>query len=204
MPRAAYPSPSLSALVRAHFGLTQADLARFIGVSRQMVTSVEAGSKDFAEATNHRLWVLARYLPPPAGLGPPAPEFVPTEPDPAEALDPGPIEDRLQRCRFYLAKARHELSLQQKPAQYYARRRWAVSVLRPMLTTLPDAATALRWPGATPDPTTDLPWLDNLAADTAAVTPPLAPTERALRRARMRALEVEIAELEAALGDVES
>jgi DNA-binding XRE family transcriptional regulator len=60
---------SLSATIRTHFGLTQAEPARFLGVSREQVTAVEAGRKEFSDAPRHRLWMLARQLPPPTKLG---------------------------------------------------------------------------------------------------------------------------------------
>ena len=73
MPRRAHPSRSLSAAVRAHFGLSQAKLAAFIGVSRAHLGLAEAGTKTLGPAPDQRLQVLARQLPPPDGLGPPAP-----------------------------------------------------------------------------------------------------------------------------------
>ena len=71
MPRRAHPSRSLSAAVRAHFGLSQAELAAFIGVSRAHLGLAEAGTKTRGPAPDQRLQVLARQLPPPDGLGPP-------------------------------------------------------------------------------------------------------------------------------------
>ena len=71
MSRRAYPSRTLAAAVRTHFGLTQAELAAFVGVSRSHLAMHEAGTK--TPGPDQRLQVLARQLPPPDGLGPPAP-----------------------------------------------------------------------------------------------------------------------------------
>lgn len=197
MARRAYPSTSLPALVRQHFGLTQAELARFVGVNSQMVAAVEAGHKELGEATRHRLWVLARLLPPPDGKGPVAPaEAVEPVSDPAAPAEKAVLERRLKRLRFALTKARFELGLRGTLAQDQARRRWALAVLRPLLAE--PSATA-GWVGATPDPARDLHWLDGLVLRTKAAPHTLSATERALRQARLRGLEAEVAALEEAL-----
>lgn len=193
MPRRSYPSLSLAAAVRLHFGLTQVELARFLGVSRQLITAVEAGRKTLGSIARHRLWVLARLLPPPDGQGPPAPAFTADD----GALDPAPLLARLRRCRFYLAKITYELGLLQRPGQQHARRRWAVGVLQ--AAWAPGAPPPHTYPLATPDPLADARWLTRLAGDVAAAPPPLPPAERALRLARLRGLEAEVAALEAAL-----
>jgi len=59
MPRRSFPSLSLSAAVRTHFGLTQAELSRFISVSRTHLAMVEAGRKDLGSIPRHRLWAGA-------------------------------------------------------------------------------------------------------------------------------------------------
>ncbi|WP_046244103.1 helix-turn-helix domain-containing protein [Hymenobacter terrenus] len=213
MARRSHPSPSLAAAVRTNFALTQAELARFMGVSRALVSAVEAGHKEFSEGPRHRLWVLARQLAPPDGQGPPAPAFaLGTDPDdPAPAtdlpgpLDPAPIEARLRRCRFLVVKARFELNQRHQPAHNYARRRWAVQVLRAALLppgtvgAAPTAPGRLAYPGATPDPVADGRWLDRLALDTKAASVPLTTTQRALRLVRLHVLETEVKALEALL-----
>ena len=71
----AFPSATLAAAVRAHFGLTQAELAAFVGVSRPGLAAAEAGRKPLGPGPDQRLQVLARQLPPPDGHGPPAAAF---------------------------------------------------------------------------------------------------------------------------------
>ncbi len=58
MPRRAFPSPTLAAAVWAYFGLSQAELAAFIGRRRSHLADVEAGRKQLGP--DQRLQVLAR------------------------------------------------------------------------------------------------------------------------------------------------
>ncbi|MCB2409142.1 hypothetical protein LGH74_14220 [Hymenobacter sp. BT178] len=208
MPRRSIFSSSLSSIVRAHFSLTQAELARFLDVSRSLVSEVEAGRRDFADAPRHKLWVLARYLPPPDGQGPTPPPFATsTDPDLPEALatdlpgsiDQESIETRLRRCRFYAVKLRFQLGQLKRPTQNHARRLWALEVLRtalaphdPMMST----SSRMTFMGATPDPVEDLLWLERLTKDTSTTPPPLTTTERFLLFAKLRGLEAEIKALE--------
>ncbi|RTQ52540.1 hypothetical protein EJV47_05890 [Hymenobacter gummosus] len=205
MPRPSAPSAALAAAVRAHFGLTQAELAQFVGVSRALLGHDEAGRRVLPEAAAHRLWVLARFLPPPDGQGPPAPDFADESGAAAEAPDARVLEKRRKRLRFYIIKARFELDQRGGRARGYARRQWALHTLRPLLATPdePGADGRLRWLGATPDAPRDLHWLDGLTIRTAATAEPLTATERALRQARLRGLEAEQAALDELLGNQE-
>jgi transcriptional regulator with XRE-family HTH domain len=193
----------LAAAIRAHFALSQEELARFVGVSRGLLANVELGRRELPEAAEHRLWVLARQLPPPDGQGPAAPDFT-AEADAQPALGPAGTESvhqRRKRLRFYVAKLRFELDQRDHGLPGHARRRWAMQVLRPLLAA-PDAPAAdgrLRWLGATPDASRDLHWLDGLVLRTAAAPGPLSPAERLLGRARLRGLEAELAALDEVL-----
>ena len=137
MSRRAYPSRTLAA-VRTHFGLTQAELAAFIGVSRSHLAMHEAGTKTLGPGPDQRLQVLARQLPPPDGLGPPAPA-VGSNPAPAAPLDPAgydlaALRRRLARCRWLHTRLAHEVEQQRQPSQArHQRRAWAVRVLGPAL-----------------------------------------------------------------------
>ncbi len=121
MPRRSRPvaSPTLAAAVRQHFGLTQAELAAFVGVSQQALAAVEAGRKQLGPGPDRRLQVLARQLPPPDGLGPPAPAFegsaapaatetpAPADPTAAEAAL-APLRARLARCQWLRTQLRFQ------------------------------------------------------------------------------------------------
>ena len=50
MPRHTVHVPTLESTVRAHFGLSQAELARFVGVSRSPLATVEAGRNALGQA----------------------------------------------------------------------------------------------------------------------------------------------------------
>ena len=148
MSRRAYPSRTLAAAVRTHFGLTQAELAAFIGVSRSHLPMHEAGTKTLGPAPDQRLQVLARQLPPPDGLGLPAPA-VGSNPAPAAPLDPAgydpttadpagydlaALRRRLARCRWLHTRLAHEVEQQRQPSQArHQRRARAVRVLGPAL-----------------------------------------------------------------------
>ena len=210
MPRRAYPSNSLSAAVRAHFGLTQAELAGFIGVSRPHLAMHEAGRKTLGSAPNQRLQVLARQLPPPDGLGPPAPVFGPAAATVA-ADDLAPLRQRLARCRWLRTRLAYGQEQQRGPGQArHQRRLWAVQVLGPALAAplpVPDwlapggpALPLPPYPLATPDAPRDTYWLSGLALHLAATTAPLSPAQAALAHARRAGLDAEIAALEASLG----
>ena len=82
MSRRAFASTSLAAAVRAHFGLSQAELAAFVGTSRSHLAEVEAGRKALGPRPDQRLQVLARQLPPPDGQGPPPTLRPPPRPRP--------------------------------------------------------------------------------------------------------------------------
>ena len=107
MPRA-IPSNTFEAIVRAHFGLTQTELARYLGVSAGLVAHLEVNRRRATPAMNKRLLRLAQLLPPPEGTGPPAPAFA-APPEAPEAtsmsitlpdfgpLVAGPLRKRLRQ-----------------------------------------------------------------------------------------------------------
>ncbi len=200
MPRAFAPSPTLAAAVRAHFRLTQAELAYFLGVSRPMIAAVEAGRKEFSDEPRRRLARLVQLLPAPDGQGPPVPVFgaapLPIPPD-----TPGPLQARLRRCRFRAVQLRFTLGQAARPTQAQARRRWAVGVLAAALSPAATAPPA-RWPGERPDPTRDATWAARLTAATAATPPPLTAATHRMLLARLAGLDAEIVALEAALAEL--
>lgn len=211
MPRRAYPSHTLLAAVRAHFGLSQAELAAFVGVSRSHLGLAEAGRKNLGPGPDQRLQVLARQLPPPDGHGPPAPSFEDDAPGVALAADERTaLAQRLRRCQWLRTQLLHELGSRAAPGQArHLRRRWAVQVLGPALAAplpVPDwlapggpALPLPPYPLATPDAARDTHWLGGLALRLAATTEPLPPGAAALARARLAGLEAEIEALTAAI-----
>lgn len=79
------PVPHYLALVRAGLGLTQAQLAGVLGVSRQFITRVEAGERPLPAGAGEALAWLARGLPSAPTPDSAGPEAEPPAPDPAEA-----------------------------------------------------------------------------------------------------------------------
>lgn len=86
------PSDTLEAAVRTQFGLSQEELARYLGVTRGLVAYLEAGRRPPTAALTRRLGYLAALLPPPTGHGPAAPRFGVPEPLPKSrpAVPPHP------------------------------------------------------------------------------------------------------------------
>ena len=197
------PSNTLEAAVRAHFGLTQADLGRYLGVSERQIGNIEAGRRTANPLADARLTRLGNLLPPPTGQGAAAPNFrteLPTA-APIETLpalpDFGPLAPAtlLARQRAVAAQAarlRWALHREGKRAALQSRRQWALAVLQ----------TALLAEPAPPAERTHIArWLDVLAADvTAAALGPAAVAERALTVVRLLALDTEAAALARLLG----
>ena len=134
MSRAPLPSASPEAAVRAHFGLSQQQLARYLGVSVGFVSHLEAGRKPQPLAVALRLLVLARLLPPPLGSGPPiatapAPGIGPLDLAlglvPAETTSwPALVRRRVRRCcQQALVVAQRLATLQARAAAFAHRRR---------------------------------------------------------------------------------
>jgi transcriptional regulator with XRE-family HTH domain len=200
------PSQSLEAAVRAHFGLTQAELAHYLGTSSARIADFEAGRRRASGPQNKLLDDLARLLPPPEGSGLPAPVFekptLPAETPAATlpAFGPLPAAPLRHRQRQVLAQAaRLRLLLHQQGKGYVLqqRRQWGLGVLQAGLLAVPGPAA--------PDATAQahrLRWLATLAADVAAaVLSPAAEAAHALQVVRLLALELEAAALGQLLGE---
>ncbi|GAB3829178.1 helix-turn-helix domain-containing protein [Hymenobacter jeollabukensis] len=188
MPQKAIPSATLTAAVRAYLGLSQLELARFLGVTRGQVAHVEAGRKLLGPESRCRLSQLADLLPAPLGLAP----AEPAAPAPASSTLPAaaPLRQRLARCR------RRAAQLQQALAQHEARsqqaRRW-----EQILPALEAAVAADAGPGAAGRRQ----WV---AARQAEAHAALAADEAAaelLLTVRLRHLQAEAAELAQLLAD---
>jgi transcriptional regulator with XRE-family HTH domain len=187
MPRS-LPSDSLSAAVRAHFGLTQAELGQYLGVRREQVAFVEAGQRGYSLAAEQRLRPLGLLLPGARAGEPPAVrEAEPAAP--AEVPDVAALRKRLRRCRHLAAQLRYELENQAARAQGLANRQRGLAQLQAGLLPAPGFEAA--------PPAGDghaRRWLAQLAAATPAAPP--SATARALQEARLRGLTAEAQSLE--------
>jgi len=105
--------PHYLALIRAGLGLTQAQLAGVLGVSRPLITQIEAGHRTLPAAAGEVLAWLVQGLPPaiPPALLPPS-ALAPTDPAPlraraaAVAYELGRLSQQLDRGQ---ARARRAL-----------------------------------------------------------------------------------------------
>ncbi|MBC7446709.1 MAG: hypothetical protein H7330_01465 [Hymenobacteraceae bacterium] len=151
-------STTLAAAVRVHFGLSQAELGRYLGVSAGQVAHAEAGRRRLPALLTLRLTRLARLLPPPEGTGPPAfvPEVLPTGPpifapvvlvsEPLPVPGPlavGPLRQRQRQCARHLVLLRRDWHALAALATRRDHRRWVLAVLAGGLVPHPaDVAAA--------------------------------------------------------------
>ncbi len=194
------PSDTLEAAIRFHFGLTQAELGRYLGTSAGLVAHLEAGRRQPTAATSQPLEWLAQLLPPPTGTGPAAPAFaVPGSPaEPAVetllaalpafgALPPAALQRRQRLVVAQAARLRWGLHRAGKADALQARRQWGLAVLQgtlPAETLAPAGRAHFDY------------WLGVLAADVAAATAaPATQAARALAVVRLLALDLEAAAL---------
>ncbi|WP_052733015.1 helix-turn-helix transcriptional regulator [Hymenobacter terrenus] len=185
---------TLEAAVRGHFGLSQEELARYLGVTRGQVAHLEAGRRTATPLADARLTRLGNLLPPPTGQGAVAPHFstelptaaplttLPALPD-FGSVAPAPLLARQRTVAAQAARLRWALHREGKRYALQSRRQWGLAVLRAALPAGP----------APPAERTHLArWLGVLAADVTATAPdPAAVAERALTVVRLLALEVE-------------
>lgn len=131
--------PHYLALIRVGLGLTQAQIAQVLGVSRQFVTQIEAGQRVLPPAAGIVLAWLTQALPPP---GPPAP------PGPlAPAAEAAPLQARAAAVAYELQQLLRRLARGQARAGRAADWLRAAPLL---LATLPTEAEGPRlWVAAT-------------------------------------------------------
>ena len=136
---------------RRHFGLTQAQMAEWLGVARSTVALAENG---------HRLWPVGKgsqnmrlsaaalgFAADPAGaIAPLLPGLPPPE------LYEDPFRKRSLYCRYHLHLLRIELGNMRARAQQLEARLAALPTLR-------------AWPGPVPQPAQEARWLDAFEAE---------------------------------------
>ena len=203
MPRQLAPSYALLTAVRTHFALTQAELARYLGISSEHLFSVEKGRRRLGSATERRLAPLLDHLPPPVSGGRPlpAPETLPALPPPA--LSPAEatrLRARLDRCRRVAQELAQELAQAERAAAAHQRRRQGLAALRTALLPTPADTPNPIPPSPFADPAHDAAWLARLEEGTAAQRLP-APAALAHLALRQRLLLEEAAGLAALLGE---
>ncbi len=178
---------SLVEAVRVHFGVGQARLAAYLGVSRSLVSMEDLNLRNLPTVAMLRLLPLGRALPPPWADGPadpppaPAPPLAPPPPLPGPPA-PAPLHRRLRACEAALFRAARALKVAERPA-LQARR---------LLVALPAMAATL--PATDVRAQRQIPFLEADARDRFGPAPTAA---RGLRAARAEALRTEAAWLRA-------
>ncbi|MDB5269758.1 MAG: hypothetical protein JWP58_2798 [Hymenobacter sp.] len=181
MARRAAPSDNLLARTRAWFGLDQAALALYLGVSLELIRSVETGRRRLSGEVFMAFRPLVQHLPPPEAAPAPAAALAPGTPAP----DASALDFRRRVCQHQAARCANEMAViehQARVAQHWAQ---ALPALRQA------AAEAL------PDP--DNPgrgaWLMGWLTRHARPLPAESATRWHLLRARLAALTAEAAAL---------
>jgi len=189
--------------VRQYFGLSQQEIAIWLGVTPAQAAHLETGRRNISPATAEALAPLLRQLPAPGpATGAGALRLASARPaPPALALAPpeaAPLAARLDYCRHHARQRRRQLRPLEQQAATAARWAAALPALRAALP--PDPG-----PHAEPDPATDWPgwltWFRHrwLAARPTAL-PPAASARYHLLRLQAEALEAEAGALAGLLG----
>ena len=189
-----YSTNYLRAL-RRHFGLSQSELAHYLGVDRTLLAHAEAGRRTLPGAAALQSLPLLCLLPPPHGSAP----ADPLPPDPAETtpktLDA--LQWRLRVCRHEAAMLVYRLELQLPRLQAARQRR----TLPTRLAALPPPAplpVGLPAPARLPNPR----WAESMAESATADLARFGVQTRALLEARRAGLLAEAVYLEGVLGMV--
>ncbi|MCC2547077.1 helix-turn-helix transcriptional regulator [Hymenobacter sp. BT175] len=188
------PKRWMVAALRAYFGLTQQEVAGWLGVSEVKVSHLEAGRRGINEATAEALAPLLRHLPP-AGAAPAvlrlasatAPLLALSSPEAA------PLLSRIDHCRHTVGRLRAQL--RPLEAQATVASRWAAALPALRAALPPDPGLA-----AEPDPDTAwaawLSWFRHRWLDLRRpVLPPDLSARYHLLRLQAEALEAEAAAL---------
>ena len=188
MPRRAASSTALTARVRAWFGLTQAELALYLGVSPALVRGIETGQRALTSAVLSALLPLAHHLPADDASPPVAENTLPAR------FAPNPDEITF-RCRTCLAQAaRLAAELAELTQRALAAHRWA-QALPALLPAAPAAAPGND--GAEAEAAIREQWRRGWLHRHARPLPPEAATRAALLRAKIAGLRAEAAVLAA-------
>ncbi len=127
------------AAVGAYFGIRQATLAAYLGISQPMVSLADRNHRQLSAQALLRLLPLVQLVPVPHGNGPVEP-LADLPPPPAalppllETPAPGLLRDRLTACELALWRATRALERAERPA---AQARRLLAVLPAMVATLP-------------------------------------------------------------------
>jgi DNA-binding XRE family transcriptional regulator len=178
------PNPNLLARVRAWFGLDQAALALYLGISPSTAHSIEAGRRALTADIFMALRPLVLHLPP-VEAAPPVPTAAlpPGQPAP----DAAELDFRRRVCLQQAARAKREMETIETRAR--VAQRWAQA--------LPNLLQAAAETYAIPEPTNPDrgAWVAGWLARQARPLPEAAVTRWHLLRARLAALTAEVATL---------
>lgn len=203
MPRPSPPPTTLAGRVRAHFGLEQHELAALLGLSRPMLTNIEAGRRALTCEVAARLAPFVAAVPTAAEAAAQllaetqaqADATAPLPAPPPGPVAPGPLEKRRAACLHEARALRWQL--RGLPAQARQAAAWAAA-LPGILAALPPPPPEGQ-PPATPEQAR-LRYVHSWLATVPLALSPEVLTQWHLLRQRALALEAEAAALAALLG----
>ena len=187
---------SLTAQVRAHFGIKQWELAAFLNISRPLLGMVELRQRQLPTQALLRLLPLVQHLPTTPVAGTPAePSPAPGGGAPGERLEDPALRHRLITCQYDAERLRRELAFSVGRAEAAARYVAVVPALRaaaalPAELTTPAAEAHARQ------------WIEDQRQEAERVLHTHHPTTRTVREVRLLALEWEVAEIQRRLPPV--
>jgi transcriptional regulator with XRE-family HTH domain len=117
-------SDSLLTRVRHYFGISQEELARYLGVSGSLLSLLESGQRAFSPEVAEQVAVLEQQL---------LPANTPLAPADLAAPDPASLEARLDYCRHHTRRLRRALRPLEAQTAYATRWRVALPALRATL-----------------------------------------------------------------------
>jgi DNA-binding XRE family transcriptional regulator len=204
MPRRAAPATSLLTQARAWFGLSQAELALYLGVSPELMQSIETGRRRSTPAVLLALLPLLAHLPPAteapletAAEAPPA-VTLPALPPGLPAPEAGELDFRRRVCQQQAARLSREAAAIEQRARVVQHWVQALPALRQAATQAAASAQAqAATPAAAADAADRAAWLLGWLERQAQPLPPALATRWQLLQARRAALATEVAALSA-------
>jgi transcriptional regulator with XRE-family HTH domain len=195
LPDFMHNSDSILRAIRTHFGLSQDELAQYLGIDRSLLTHIEADRRPLPMVATWRMLPLLSLMPPPHGSGP---AHLPPDPAESTAKTLHGLQSRLEVCRAEAQKLTLAMA-QQLPRLQAARQR---RTLPARLAVLPPRAPL---PGLPNEPSMpNLAWAARMAENAVPDLTRFGVPARALSEARLAGLQAEIAHLEAALSASEA
>ncbi|MGI4870022.1 MAG: helix-turn-helix domain-containing protein [Janthinobacterium lividum] len=195
MPRRAAPPTTTVARIRVHFGLSQAAMALYLGVSEAQAQHLESGRRALTAAVRPALLPLLLHLPAPAEPGATSLPTLPAAlPPGSPAPEAGALDFRRRQCQQQATRLRTQAEALATQARVAAH--WVAALPTLLAAAQAEATTAVE--AADTEAAARAAWRTGWLRRQARPLPPEAATRYYLLLARIAALDAEAAMLEAA------